>query len=71
MHTKLEQFRICHCYLNYGRHPRVPSDLTLSSERKKAVKNAQAVDYIGNIEKAIAKGQSLPASRTTASKEIC
>ena len=44
-------------YLNYGRHPRVPSDLTLSSERKKAVKNAQAVDYIGNIEKAIAKAK--------------
>ena len=49
-------------YLNYGRHPRMPSDLTLSSERKEAVKNPQAVDYIGRIEK---------ACRTAASEEVC
>ena len=44
-------------YLNYGKHPRLPSDLTLSSERKKAVKDAKAVDFIGNIEKAVAKAK--------------
>ena len=44
-------------YLNYGRHPRLPSDLTLSSERKKAVKDKDAVDFIGNIEKAVAKAK--------------
>ena len=42
-------------YLNYGKHPRLPTDLTLSCERKKAVKDAKAVDFIGNIEKAVAK----------------
>ena len=44
-------------YLNYGKHPRLPSDLTLSSERKKAVKDAKAVDFTGNIEKAVAKAK--------------
>ena len=44
-------------YLNYGKHPRLPSDLTLSCERKKAVKDAKAVDFIGNIEKAVAKAK--------------
>ena len=42
-------------YLNYGKHPRLPS--ALSSERKKAVKDAKAVESIGNIEKAVAKAK--------------
>ena len=42
-------------HLNCGKHPRLPSDLTLSSERKKGVKDAKAVDFFGNIEKAEAK----------------
>lgn len=45
-------------HVNYGRHPRVPSDLLLASERKKAVKNKEAVDFIGNIERAIAKAKT-------------
>ena len=44
-------------YLNYGKHPRLPTDLTLSCERKKAVKDAKAVGFIGNIEKAVAKAK--------------
>ena len=44
-------------YLNYGKYPRLPSDLTLSAERKKAVKDAKAVDFIGNIENAVAKAK--------------
>ena len=44
-------------YLNYGKHPRLPSDLTLSSERKKAVKDAKVVDFTGNIETAVAKAK--------------
>ena len=46
-----------HFYLNYGKHLRLPSNLTLSSERKKVVKDAKAVDFIGNIEKAVAKAK--------------
>lgn len=30
------------------------SDLTLGEERKKAVKNAKAIDFIGNIQKVVA-----------------
>ena len=44
-------------YLNYGKHPRLPSDLTLGDERKKAVKDAKAVDFIGNIQKAVARAK--------------
>ena len=33
-------------HLNYCKHPKLPSDLTLSSERKKAVKDAKAVDLV-------------------------
>jgi len=40
--------------LNYGRHPRLPTDLNLA---KKPSRNKAAVDYIGNIEKAIAKAK--------------
>ena len=35
----------------------MPNDLTLSCERKKAVKDAKAVDFISNIEKAFAKAK--------------
>ncbi len=41
-------------YLNYGRHPRLPTDLNMA---KKPSKNKEAVDYIGNIEKAIARAK--------------
>ncbi len=41
-------------YLNYGRHPRLPADLNMA---KKPSKNKEAVDYIGNIEKAIARAK--------------
>ncbi len=40
--------------LNNGRHPRLPSDLNLS---RKPSKNPFAVDFIGNIEKGIAKAK--------------
>lgn len=41
-------------FLNNGRHPRLPSDLNLS---RKPSKNPSAVDFIGNIEKGIAKAK--------------
>ena len=44
-------------YLNYGKRPRLPSDLTLSFERRKAVEDAKAVDFMGNTEKAVAKAK--------------
>ena len=44
-------------YLNYGKHPNLPSDLTLAKEKKKAVQNKDAVDFIGNIEKAVARAK--------------
>ncbi len=41
-------------YLNNGRHPMLPSDLNLA---RKPSKDPAAVDFVGNIEKAIAKAK--------------
>ena len=67
-------------YLNHGRHPRLPSDLTLKTRLPehtgradggtKALKDPKAVDFIGNIE-GRCQGQGLPASCTAASEKVC
>ena len=54
-------------YLNCGRHPRLPSDLSLKTwfpedtsrtcGNTKAVKDPKAVHFIGNVEKAVAKAK--------------
>ena len=41
-------------FLNYGKHPRLPSDLTLGDERKKAVK---AVNFIGKSSRKLLPGR--------------
>ena len=41
-------------YLNSGRHPRLPSDLNLA---RKPSKDPAAADFIGNIQKAIARAK--------------
>ena len=45
-------------YLNYGKHRRLPRDLTLSSERKKAVKVAKAVDSLAILKRQLPKPKS-------------
>ena len=44
-------------YLSCGKHPNLPSDLTFAKKKKKAVKIKDAVDFIGNIEKAVARAK--------------
>lgn len=41
-------------YLNFGGHPRLPTDCNLARKPSKA---PSAVDYIGNIQKAIVKAK--------------